>query len=146
MPPRKKKTRRRSRSFSVLNALEAYVYATILTEGVAGTSPVGLITGKTDLESKNQALFGVGKPFAGEATTQLEIVGADEISLGDIMNNPGLALTTMSGNFRANLAPMAIAAFTTSMTFRIGKRLLRKPISNINRNIMKPALGAGIRL
>ena len=47
MAKRKRKTRR-SRAFSVLNALEAYVYANILTEGVAGTSPIGLITGDTD--------------------------------------------------------------------------------------------------
>ena len=143
---RKKKQSRRRSSFSVLNALEAYVYATILTEGVAGTSPIGLITGKTDLSSFTSQIFGVGKPFAGENTTQMEITGAGEISLGDILSEPGLALSTMAMNFNQNLAPMAIAAFTTSITFRVGKRLLRKPISNINRNIMKPALGAGIRL
>ena len=139
---RKKRKTRRSRSFSVLNALEAYVYATILTEGVAGTSPVGFITGKADLGMS--AIPTTSKPFSGENTMQL--TGAGEISLGDIVSEPSLALSTMAGNFQSNLAPMAIAAFTTSFTFRIGKRLLRRPISNINRNIMKPALGAGIKL
>lgn len=137
--PRKKTKRRRSRkSFSVLNALEAYVYATILSEGIAGTSPWGLITGATDISSRT-AYTGIEK---GTTTW----TGTGEISLGDIMAQPTVALDTMASNFQSNLAPMAIAAFTTSMAFRIGKRVLRRPISNINRNIMKPALGAGIKL
>ena len=137
--PRKKRKTRRSRSTSILNVLEAYVYATILTEGTAGTSPVGFITGKTDIGTQvvSDRALGVGT---------METVGAGEISLGDIVSEPSLALSTMANNFQSNLAPMAIAAFTTSFTFRIGKRLLRRPIANINRNIMKPALGAGIKL
>ena len=46
---KKRKRSRRRNTFSVINALEAYVYATILTEGVAGTSPIGLLTGATDI-------------------------------------------------------------------------------------------------
>tara|TARA_R100001163_G_C5044136_1_gene181683 strand:- start:526 stop:948 length:423 start_codon:yes stop_codon:yes gene_type:complete len=140
MPRRKTKKRTyRRKNFSVLNALEAYIYATILTEGVTGSSPIGFITGKTDLGQQvvSDRALGVGT---------MSTVGAGEISLGDIMSEPGLAIGTMSSNFQSNLAPMALAAFGTSVTFRIGKRLLRRPISNINRNIMKPALGAGIKL
>jgi len=136
MAKRKRRSRRRA-AFSVLNALEAYVYASILTEGVAGTSPVGLLTGKTDLSSKS---------VTEHAVTSMITTGHQEISLGDIMTEPGLAFSTMSANFQANLLPMALAGFTTSISFRVGKRLLRGPISNINRNILKPALGAGIRL
>jgi hypothetical protein len=138
--PRKKTKRRRSRkSFSVLNALEAYVYATILSEGIAGTSPWGLITGATDISQRSVYTGSV-------ATSETSWQGTGEISLGDIMSQPTVALDTMAANFQSNLAPMAIAAFTTSMAFRVGKRVLRRPISNINRNIMKPALGAGIKL
>ena len=136
MAKKKRRSRRRA-AFSVLNALEAYVYASILTEGVAGTSPVGLLTGKTDLSSKM---------VTEHAVTSMITTGAGEISLGDIMSEPSLALSTMATNFQSNLLPMALAGFTTSISFRVGKRLLRRPISNINRNILKPALGAGIRL
>lgn len=123
----------------MINALEAYVYATILTEGVAGTSPIGLITGEGNLEE-------VSVHDAGLGASSMVVQGAGQISLADMMQSPGLAIATMSSNFQNNLAPMALAAFATSITFRIGKRLLRKPINNINRNIMKPALGAGIKL
>ena len=134
MAKKRKRSRRRS-SFSVINALEAYVYATILTEGTAGTSPFGMLTGKADIAEGM-----VKNPFTGmEMATGV-------ISLADIATEPGVALGTMAMNFQKNLLPMSLAAFTTSITFRIGKRVLRRPIANINRNIMKPALGAGIKL
>ena len=139
MARRAKPKRRRSRSLSILNALEAYTYATILTEGVAGTSPYGMITGATDLGMTNMNDTGVGNPV-------YRLSGQGEISLGDIVSNPGVALSEMSKNLQSNLVPMAIASLTTGIGFRFGKRLLRRPISNINRNIMKPLLGAGIKL
>ena len=140
---KKRKRSRRRNTFSVINALEAYVYATILTEGVAGTSPIGLLTGATDIGSTMTKTYtGLGE----QTGTSMVITGADAISLGDIATEPALAFSSMASNFQANLIPMAFAAFGTSFTFRIGKRLLRRPISNINRNIMKPALGAGIKL
>ena len=135
---RKKRKRARRKTFSVLNALEAYVYATILTEGVAGTSPWGFVTGAADLKT-TVTTGGVGRG-------DMVISGQGEISIGDLMKEPTMALDTMATNFQNNLLPMAVAAFGPSVTFRIGKRLLRRPISNINRNIVKPALGAGIRL
>ena len=51
-----------------------------------------------------------------------------------------------SSNLSSNIVPMAVGAATTAITFNVGRRLLRKPINNINRNLMKPLLGAGIRL
>ena len=141
MAKKRGRSRRRRSSFSVINALEAYVYATILTEGTAGTSPFGMLTVKPDISE-----ISMKNPFTGELALTGEFKGTDVISLADIATEPGVALGTMAANFQKNLLPMAIAGFTTSMTFRIGKRLLRRPISNINRNIIKPALGAGIKL
>ena len=66
--------------------------------------------------------------------------------MGDIVSQPGQALSVMSTNLQNNLVPMAVASLVTGVGFRFGKRLLRRPIGNINRNIMKPLLGAGIKL
>ena len=140
MAKKRKRSRRRS-SFSVINALEAYVYATILTEGTAGTSPFGMLTGKPDIQEQM-----LKNPFTGELASTGVVTGTEVISLADIATEPGIALSTMAMNFQKNLLPMSLAAFTTSITFRIGKRVLLRPIANINRNIMKPALGAGIKL
>ena len=135
---RKKRTYRR-KSWSLLNALESYVYASIITENTLGTSPWGFITGATDIGYR-EAFPGSPESFTTSP------VGVDVISLGDIISNPGLALGTAAQNFQGALVPMAIQSALTSMTFRIGKRLLRRPLANVNRNLVKPALGAGIRL
>lgn len=137
---RTKPKRRRSRAISALNLLESYTYASILSEGLAGTSPIGMVTGATDLGTTTQYSYGAG------GLTQSQVVsGAEVISLGDIINQPGLAVSALQSNFMNNYQAMAVQAFGTRLAFKFGKRLLRQPISNINRNIMKP-LGVGIKL
>lgn len=146
MAPRRRRTKRRRgpRAVSLINALEAYTYASILSEGLAGTSPWGMLTGSTDI---GQSMVTVNPGMGGYGITQeLRTVGASEISLGDVVSNPGLALSEMSKNLQSNLIPMAVASLVTGVSFRFGKRLLRRPIANINRNIMKPLLGAGVKL
>ena len=133
---RRKTTRvRRRKSFKLLNALESLTYAEILSRGVAGTGIAGFISGKGDLGQNFIATSG-----------DYETVGADAISLSDIVQAPGLATSTMAMNLQKNIIPMAIGAATTALTFNVGKRLLRRPINNINQNLMRPLLGSGIKL
>ena len=80
------------------------------------------------------------------STTGSQLEGTAEISLMDLVSQPSLAIGEMQSNLSSNLVPMAVGAATTAVTFNVGKRLLRKPINNINRNLMRPLLGAGIRL
>lgn len=124
---------------SILNALEAYTYGAILSEGIAGTSPWGLLTGATDLQQVNYNDTGVG----GAA---MRWQGGNAISLGDIISEPGQALSIMANNFQSNVLPMAMQGVAVGIGFRFGKRLLRRQISSVNRNLVKPLLGAGIRL
>ena len=138
-PRRRKAKRRRSRSFSLLNALEAYTYGAILSEGIAGTSPWGLLTGATDIGQTSVYDSGLG-------VTSYTAVGTGEISLGDIISQPGQALSVMASNFQNNVIPMAVQGVAVGIGFRFGKRLLRRQISSVNRNLVKPMLGAGIRL
>ena len=136
-----KRSRRRDNSIRVLNVLESYMYANILSQGLAGTSPIGLVTGETDLGYSAKPS---GIPSL-DAISGGGVVGAGQISLGDMVAQPSLALATISDNFASNYQAMAIQSFVTRATFKFGKRLLRAPISNVNRNIMKP-LGVGIKL
>tara|TARA_Y100000004_G_scaffold151483_1_gene174183 strand:- start:365 stop:787 length:423 start_codon:yes stop_codon:yes gene_type:complete len=140
MAPRKKKRVVRRKSFSLLNALESYTYASILSQGIAGTTPFGMLTGEGNIGT--QSLYDSGLGVYSAAT----VTGADQISLADIAKNPGLAISEMGKNLQANIVPMAVASLTTGVAFRFGRRLLRRPISNINRNLVKPMLGAGIRI
>ena len=140
---RKKTTRRRSRrSFSIINALESLTYAEILSRGITGTGVFGFFTGDTDLTQKMYT----GNAQLGYSDAGMITTGAAEISLGDLISNPSLAVGEMADNLSSNIVPMAIGAATTAVTFNVGKRLLRRPINNINRNLMKPLLGAGIKL
>ena len=129
---RKAKRRRGPKQFSVINAIEAYAYANLLTEGLAGTSPVGFITGTSDI-----SVTGSG--------TSLLITGADQLNLSEMITHPGAAFTGMQTNFMANYQNMAVQAIGIGVGFKVAKKLLRRPISNVNRNIMKP-LGIGIKL
>ena len=135
----KKGKRRRKNVFSILNALEALIYGEILMRGSTGSGILGFFTGEGDLG------IGPGETIGG-ITTYSQPVGAGEISLADLMSNPSLALSTISQMFRYNLLSMSLAAFTTSITFRIGRRMLRRPLASVNKNLVKPVLGAGIRL
>lgn len=141
--PKKKRVTRRPKSFSILNAVEALAYGSLITEGVAGTSLTGFLFGDTNLGMNTTT---VSDSWHGTQTLSTNIVGAGEISLGDIVSEPTMAISQMTQNFQSNILPMALGAFGISVTFRVGKRLLRRPISSVNRNLIKPALGAGIRL
>ena len=133
MARRKKTTRRRSpKTFKIINAIEAYAYANLLTQGIAGSGPVAFLTGGSDIsmDYSNGALV----------TT-----GADQLSLSEIVTNPGAAFSGMQMNFMQNYQNMAVQAVTISVGFRLAKRLLRKPINTVNRELIKP-LGIGVAL
>ena len=145
---RKKKSRRRSRkSFSLLNALESLTYAEIISRGTTGGGVWSFITGAGDMvpagSSSSKAVI---PSMPGMGGSMAEFDGTEQISLSDMMMEPGAAVSHMANNFQSNLIPMAASAFGVSVGFRIGRRLLRGPINNINRNLVKPALGSGIRL
>ncbi len=143
---RKKKSRRRSRkSFSLINALESLTYAEIISRGTTGGGVWSFITGAGDIEmSGGSSVTDLGLGVSSMVGAGWK--GTDQISLQDMMIEPAVAVSHMASNFQSNLIPMAASAFGVSVGFRIGKRLLRKPINNINRNLVKPALGSGIKL
>ena len=138
MAKRKTKRRRSPKTISVLNVLESITYASILSEGIAGTSVFGLF-GATDLTQSSVYDQGLG------TTTMGAWSGGGSLSLGDFVTEPAQALSIMQGNFSSNWKNMAVASFVTGLSFKWGRALLRRPINNINRNIMKN-LGLGVRI
>jgi len=132
MARRKKAKRRRSpKTISLLNIAESYAYASVLTGGVLANSPVGVL----GFDGSGAA----GGAGYGMTTTN----GA--MTLTSIVSDPGSSFDSMSANFMANYQAMAVSAIGIGITFKFAKKLLRKPISNVNRNLMKP-LGIGVRL
>jgi len=132
MARRKKAKRRRSpKTISLLNIAESYAYASVLTGGVLANSPVGVL----GFDGSGAA----GGAGYGMTTTN----GA--MTLSSIVSDPGSSFDSMSANFMANYQAMAVSAIGIGITFKFAKKLLRKPIANVNRNLMKP-LGIGVRL
>jgi len=138
-----RKATRRRKTFSILNALEAFTYASILSEGTTGGSVYAFVTGASDLGYSKTSL---GMGTFGRDQQSLTLTGQGQISLGDIMTEPSLAIDTMASNFQANLLPMALASFTTSIGFRVGRKILRRPLGSISRNILHPVFGKGVRM
>jgi|TARA_R110002074_G_scaffold264775_1_gene436933 hypothetical protein len=133
----KRKAPRRSRGISVLNTLESYAYASILSRGLMGNSPLGVISGGSDIRAPSAAYTAGGG--------SLTYVNADNtVSLSEIISSPDLALQAISQNAMANWQYMAGASFATGFGFRLGKKLLRRPLSNVQRNIVVPLLGKGV--
>jgi hypothetical protein len=135
---RRRKTRRRRspKKFRIINAIEAYAYANLLTTGLAGSTPVQFLTGGSDIQ--------VGTVSVG-GTTAMTIMGAEQLTLSEMISNPGVAFAGMQSNFMNNYQNMAVQAIGIGVGFKLAKKLLRRPISNVNRNIFKP-LGIGVAL
>ena len=101
---RKKKSRRRSRkSFSLINALESLTYAEIISRGTTGGGVWEFITGSTDISAVGSSS---GKAMvhemggSGWANTAggITYAGASQISLGDMMQQPGASVSLMASS------------------------------------------------
>jgi hypothetical protein len=147
MARKRKSSRRRSpKMVSLLNVAESYAYANTLTSGLMGTTPVGFITGDQDLTTGTRRVSATGMVDTGSYIMEAYVDNPDgAISLRDIVSQPDASFATVQTNFMNNYQAMAVQAATIGIGFRLGKRLLRRPISNVNRNIFKP-LGAGFKL
>ena len=132
MARRKKAKRRRSpKTISLLNIAESYAYASVLTGGLMGNSPVGIL----GFDGSGAA----GGAGYGMTTTN----GA--MTLQSIIADPGSSFDSMSSMFMANYQAMIVSSIGIGITFKFAKKLLRKPLANVNRNLIKP-LGIGVRL
>jgi|TARA_R110002020_G_scaffold286857_1_gene502327 hypothetical protein len=136
MARRKSKPRRRSRSFSLTNAAFSLGYANILSQGLFGTNIAGFILGKTSQGYGASFVSGPGISFS-----ELINIGAGG-SPGSEAGN----LETIQANLRANLPSMLVQSITLSVTERVFKSVMRRPLSNVQRNIVKPLLGNMVRV
>jgi len=66
------------------------------------------------------------------------------VTLSEIIQSPDLALMAVMDNAKANVIPMAMASIATGVSFRIMKSVLRRPLGNVQRNLINPILGKGV--
>jgi len=140
MARRKSKSRRRrDTSIKLLNVMEAYAYADIGSRGIMGASPWEVITGGSSV--------GTSKVYdAGLGLTSMVSTGVgQEVTLTEMLQHPDMAFSAMQSNAMANWQAMVIGSLGVSVGFKLGKKLMRRPIANVNKNIFKP-LGIGVKL
>ena len=145
MAKAKTRRRRRSQPFRILDAIEALAYGQIISVGLTGGGLYEFVTGKQDLALK-QASTVYDAGLGVMSLSSNAIGGADVISLKDMIAEPTLAIAQVTQNFSDNISPMATAGLVTGVTFNIGRRVLRRPIAQFNNKLMKPLLGAGVKL
>ncbi len=66
------------------------------------------------------------------------------ITLSEIMQTPDLALAAVMDNAKSNLVPMLLATAATGVSFRVLRSVLRRPMSNVQRNLINPILGKNV--
>ena len=124
---RKKVTRRR-RSFSLVNAIFSLSYANIISNGIFGANLVEFFLGRTS------AGYGAGGFVSGAG-----------IGIQELITDPS-SLSQVADNVASNLPNMLMQSLLVGVTERVFKSVMRRPLANVNRNIVKPLLGAGVKL
>ncbi len=61
-----------------------------------------------------------------------DVIGADQISLGDMLSNPTQAIPQLQSNLMNNYQAILVGSFFTALSFKVAKKVLRKPINRIN--------------
>ena len=136
MAPRKKAKRpRRSKSFSLTNAAFSVGYANILSTGVFGTNLAGFLLGR---DSQG---YGASQ-VSGAGISLQELIG---IVAGGGSPQAG-DLSTIQSNLKDNLPNMIFQSVALSVTERVFKSVMRRPLANVNRNIVRPLLGNMVRV
>jgi hypothetical protein len=140
MARRKKSTRRRRKpAINLYDMAVAYGNLSIITNATLGSGPVEAVSGAYDIGMTQTADVGLGR-----GSQMLALTGAQQISLGDIMNAPSLSFDAIMSNARQNAVPAAIAAISFNIGASVFKKIMRKPFNQANK-LVKP-LGLNVRL
>jgi hypothetical protein len=142
---RRKAKRRRSRAApSVINSILAYGQLSILTEGIMGAGPIGVLMDTDEIKSYGPNARGFLRKGRPGATDQIE-VGARVIGLNDLLTKPEDSLAVMQGNLRNNAMNMFISSLGLQFGGKMFKSLFRSNINATNR-MLKPIFGKAVKL
>ena len=129
MARRKAKRIRRRKSFSIVNSIFSVAYANIISSGLFGVNLLGFFLGLSG------GTYGKYPGFVSGAGIGIKELMTDGSAWGQIVDNA-----------QKNLPNMLIQSLMLGVTEKVFKSVMRKPLANVNRNIVKPLLGAGVRL
>ena len=77
--------------------------------------------------------FTIGIPGSGDYTYDVAgVVGAETISLGELLTNPGQAIPQVQRTLMNNYQTILVGSFFPALSVKIAKKVLRRPIARIN--------------
>lgn len=120
---------RRRKSFSIVNSIFSVAYANVISTGLFGVNLLGFFLGLSG---------GTYGKYPG-------FVSGSGIGIKELMTD-GSSWNQIVENAQKNLPNMLIQTLMLGVTERVFKSVMRRPLANVNRNIVKPLLGAGVRL
>ena len=129
----KRKSRRRG-GLSLVAAAESLAYANILSQGLFNANIAEFIFGSKAIPGGVQGGMGFGVVGG---------YGGGAYGIQELISDPNL-FGNVAMNARDNAFNMAIQGTAVSIGFKLFKRLNRRMLSNVNRNIMTPLLGKGV--
>ena len=122
---RKMARRRRRPAFSLINSAFALCYANILTQNLFATNPIQFI---------------LGSGGAG-----VVMVAGGGIGIGELIKRPDL-FQTVADRAINRLPQIAVQTLALQVGEKVFKSVSRGAVSRVNRQIVKPMLGAGVKL
>ena len=136
---RKKTTPRRNRfrGVNLLSAAEGLIQANIVTQNLFNTDPVAFL---------------IGKYTGGYGNVNLAVSNTDgvKIGVGELLglggaNGPANRNAAMI-YLKRNWMKMTMQTVGTTVGFKVGKKLLSKPRSQINRGLKQIGMGQLVRV
>jgi len=139
MARRKKATRRRRKpALNLYDMAVAYGNLNIITQATLGSGPIEFVGGAYDIGwSKTEGTDSRGSQM-------LQVTGASQISLADVMNAPSMSFDAVMSNARSNAVPAALAAISFNIGASVFKKIMRKPFNQANK-LIRP-LGLNVRI
>jgi hypothetical protein len=122
---RKATRRRRARSFSLINSAFALGYANILTQNLFSTNPIAFII--------------------GSGSSGYGMVSGGGIGIGELIKRPEL-FQSVADKAMKNLPNIAVQTLALQVGEKVFKAMSKKAVSRVNTQLVRPMLGAGIKL
>jgi hypothetical protein len=109
----------------LINSAFALGYANILTQNLFSTNPIAFII--------------------GSGSSGYGMVAGGGIGIGELIKRPDL-FQTVADRAIKNLPNIAVQTLALQVGEKVFKAMSKKAVSRVNRQLVRPMLGAGIKL
>ena len=146
---RSRKTQRRRQPkpmLNVLNAVEAYVVGSAVTQGLFGTNLAKFATEGWLTEKSPATTMGSGNSWSLSARELIQSAFGDDSHMSSQWQGMGGVPSAIKKNFQDNGGKAVLTILLAPALFKVGKSVARRPISQMNKGIRSLGLGSTIKI